>query len=89
MLVLNEANRNINLDEINSDIDETGVQPHIFTIALPKGTPEVKRMETKAEVLLENVRLGFAVAYDSLQIHSHLKVSSVLTCSKLLKLKLY
>jgi hypothetical protein len=58
MLYLNEQNQNY--DAINT------TTPRVFTIALPYGVPEVKRFETSRQVIFENVRLGFAAAYDAL-----------------------
>jgi hypothetical protein len=40
------------------------------------GVPEVKRMESRPEVLLENVRQGFAAAYEGLQVDESLRVSN-------------
>ena len=40
--------------------------PRLFAIALPSGIPEVKRFETSREVIFENVRMGFAAAYDAM-----------------------
>ena len=38
----------------------------LFAIALPPNVPEVKRFETSRAVIFDNVRLGFAAAYDAL-----------------------
>jgi hypothetical protein len=38
----------------------------LFGIALPPGVPEVKRFETSRAVIFDNVRMGFAAAYDAL-----------------------
>jgi len=57
ILILNEANR---------DYDANSNKPKMLCIALPKGIPEVKRFETSRKVIFDNVREGFAAAYDSL-----------------------
>lgn len=57
LLFLNEANRKF---------DRNSQEPSVFCIALPAGTPEVKRFETSREVIFESVRQGFAAAYDVL-----------------------
>ena len=59
MLFLNEANRNF---------DENSTEPKVFSVALPEGTPEVKRFETSRKVIFESVRDGFAAAYNALVI---------------------
>lgn len=41
-------------------------QPHLLTIAVPPGSPEVPRLETGREAIFEGVRRGFARAYDAL-----------------------
>lgn len=56
ILILNAANRNFN---------ESAV-PSLYCIAVPPGTPEVKRLETSRKVIFESVREGFAAAYDML-----------------------
>ena len=57
ILILNDANR---------DYDVNSNKPKMLCIALPKGVPEVKRFETSRKVIFDNVREGFAAAYDSL-----------------------
>jgi len=59
VLLLNEANR---------DFDPHTGKPKLFCLALPKGIPEVKRLETSREVIFNSVRQGFAAAYDQLVI---------------------
>ena len=39
---------------------------NIMTVALPPGSPEVGKLETRREVIFEGVRRGFARAYDCL-----------------------
>ena len=58
ILHLNAANRRYS--------SEAEGKPRLFAIALPPGVPEVKRFETSRSVIFENVRLGFAAAYDAL-----------------------
>ena len=41
-------------------------KPHLLTIAVPPGSPEVPRLETGREAIFEGVRRGFARAYDAL-----------------------
>jgi predicted acylesterase/phospholipase RssA len=41
-------------------------KPHVLTIALPPGSEEVTRLETRREAIFEGVRRGFARAYDAL-----------------------
>lgn len=60
ILVLNEANRNFNLN------DTAATAPSLYCIAVPEGTPEVKRLETSRRAIFEAVREGFAAAYDML-----------------------
>ena len=58
ILLLNAENSRYSHDNDSS--------PRLFAIALPSGIPEVKRFETSREVIFENVRMGFAAAYDAL-----------------------
>lgn len=59
ILRLNEDNRNYgSLDSVDG--------PKLFGVALPAGNVEVKRMETSRKVIFDNVKAGFAAAYDSL-----------------------
>jgi len=49
------------------DVNFTDVtMPHIMTLATPKGTKEVSRLETKRKNILNGVKSGFARAYDAL-----------------------
>jgi len=64
MLILNDANR---------DLDSSIEGPKIYCIALPKGCAEVKRLETRREVIFQNVRQGFAAAYDALVLDPVMK----------------
>ena len=57
ILILNEASR---------DMDSSSSKPKLFCLALPKGIPEVKRLETSRSVIFNSVRQGFAAAYDNL-----------------------
>ena len=41
-------------------------EPHILTLALPPGSPEVGKLETSREEIFAGVRRGFARAYDAL-----------------------
>ena len=41
-------------------------EPHILTMALPPGSPEVGKLETAREEIFAGVRRGFARAYDAL-----------------------
>lgn len=45
---------------------EQDARPSVFTMALPPGVPEVRRFETSRLVIMDNVRLGFAAAFDAL-----------------------
>ena len=58
ILLLNAENRRYS--------SEHGHSPRLFAIALPCGIPEVKRFETSRQVIFENVRMGFAAAYDAM-----------------------
>jgi predicted acylesterase/phospholipase RssA len=40
--------------------------PHLMTVALPPGSPEIARLENRREVIFDGVRRGFARAYDAL-----------------------
>jgi len=40
--------------------------PHLLPIAMPPGSTEITRLETRRENILEGVRRGFARAYDAL-----------------------
>ena len=81
MLILNEANQRIqsfdNYSNLTDDISLSLKNSSIFTIALPSGVTEVSRMELSENILLENVRLGFAAAYEQLQIDKSLQVSLI------------
>ena len=41
-------------------------QPHLMTIAVPPGSPEIGRLEVRREVIFDGLRRGFARAYDCL-----------------------
>jgi predicted acylesterase/phospholipase RssA len=41
-------------------------QPHLATIAVPPGSPEIGRLEVRREVIFDGLRRGFARAYDCL-----------------------
>ena len=41
------------LNEANKKFDENSNEPKVFTVALPEGTPEVKRFETSRKVIFE------------------------------------
>lgn len=60
VIVLNEAARDMNRPYADTS------KPHLLPIAVPPGSPEVKRLETGREPILEGVRRGFARAYDAL-----------------------
>lgn len=40
--------------------------PHLLTVAVPPGSPEVSRLETGREAIFEGLRRGFARAYDAM-----------------------
>eukprot|EP01039_Chlorochromonas_danica_P009973 gene9972-11023_t len=56
----------LRINAANRCFDESQPGPKLYGVALPPGVKEIKRMETSREVIFENVRLGFAAAYDSL-----------------------
>lgn len=59
VIVLNENS--------NSTRDYTDIsQPHLMAMALPPGSPEVSRLETRREAIFAGLRRGFARAYDCL-----------------------
>ena len=60
VIVLNEAARDMNRPYSDAE------KPHLLPIAVPPGSPEVKRLETGREPILQGVRRGFARAYDAL-----------------------
>eukprot|EP00545_Synedropsis_sp_CCMP1620_P000637 CAMPEP_0119004626 /NCGR_PEP_ID=MMETSP1176-20130426/1256_1 /TAXON_ID=265551 /ORGANISM="Synedropsis recta cf, Strain CCMP1620" /LENGTH=533 /DNA_ID=CAMNT_0006956357 /DNA_START=153 /DNA_END=1754 /DNA_ORIENTATION=+ len=41
-------------------------QPHVVTVAVPPGSPEVARLEERRSTIFDGVRRGFARAYDAL-----------------------
>jgi predicted acylesterase/phospholipase RssA len=41
-------------------------QPHLLTIAVPPGSPEVGRLEVRRQFIFDGLRRGFARAYDCL-----------------------
>ena len=51
--------------DFDRDYTDTS-KPHVLTVALPPGSPEVGRLETGREAIFEGVRRGFARAYDAL-----------------------
>jgi predicted acylesterase/phospholipase RssA len=54
-------------EESNSSRDCYDTQkPHLATIAVPPGSPEVGRLEVRREVIFDGLRRGFARAYDCL-----------------------
>eukprot|EP00577_Skeletonema_sp_RCC1716_P006255 CAMPEP_0113400088 /NCGR_PEP_ID=MMETSP0013_2-20120614/15924_1 /TAXON_ID=2843 ORGANISM="Skeletonema costatum, Strain 1716" /NCGR_SAMPLE_ID=MMETSP0013_2 /ASSEMBLY_ACC=CAM_ASM_000158 /LENGTH=618 /DNA_ID=CAMNT_0000285109 /DNA_START=70 /DNA_END=1922 /DNA_ORIENTATION=+ /assembly_acc=CAM_ASM_000158 len=60
VIVLNEA-----ANDMNRPYSDTE-KPHLLPIAVPPGSPEVKRLETGREPILQGVRRGYARAYDAL-----------------------
>lgn len=59
ILRTNAENRNFKpLTDVNG--------PKLFAIAMPAGIKEVRRTETSRKIIFENVKYGFAAAYDSL-----------------------
>lgn len=60
VIVLNEAARDMNRPYSDTE------KPHLLPIAVPPGSPEVKRLEKGREPILQGVRRGFARAYDAL-----------------------
>ena len=41
-------------------------EPHVMAVAIPPGSPDVKRSETNRKEIFEGVKRGFAAAYDAL-----------------------
>lgn len=62
MLRINAANRDLSNDS-----------SALYGIAMPAGVPEIGRMERRRAVIFENVRQGFAAAYDSLVLDPALR----------------
>jgi len=60
VIVLNEAAHDMNRPYSDTE------KPHLLPIAVPPGSPEVTRLETGREPILQGVRRGFARAYDAL-----------------------
>ena len=60
VIVLNEAAQDMTRSYSDTE------KPHLLPIAVPGGSPEVKRLETGREPILQGVRRGFARAYDAL-----------------------
>jgi hypothetical protein len=59
----------LTLNEKAKDVDRefTNISdPHILTIAVPPGSPEIGRLESRRDVIFDGVRRGFARAYDAL-----------------------
>lgn len=57
------------LNEMAKDMDRTYTdtsKPHVLTVAVPPGSPEVARLEARRDVIFDGVRRGFARAYDAL-----------------------
>lgn len=67
ILLLNEANK------YGGQVNVDGKNVSLFCVALPEGGIEVQRMETRQDVILENVRLGFAATFDHFQLDPLLK----------------
>ena len=72
MLRLNAANRDFS-EEVMTD--GKIAEPKLYAVALPPGVKEIARMETSREVIFENVRVGFAAAYDGLVLDPAQRVS--------------
>ena len=80
ILILNRASQDFS--EISNN-DKDKFSPYnftdwdqlakLYTIALPEGTVEVKRTETSRLAIFNNVRYGFAAAYNALVLDSNLK----------------
>mmetsp|Transcript_28925 Transcript_28925/g.41244 ORF Transcript_28925/g.41244 Transcript_28925/m.41244 type:complete len:581 (+) Transcript_28925:57-1799(+) len=66
ILRLNAANRDFTDSPIIHSEDGNVLNPKLFCVALPYGTPEVSRLETSRANIFQAVRSGFAAAYDSL-----------------------
>lgn len=60
VIILNEMAK-----DTDRDYNDTS-KPHVVTVALPPGSPEVSRLETDRAAIFNGVRLGFARAYDAL-----------------------
>jgi predicted acylesterase/phospholipase RssA len=60
VIVLNEAAHDMNRPYSDTE------KPHLLPIAVPPGSPEVARLETGREPILQGVRRGFARTYDAL-----------------------
>jgi len=60
VIVLNEAAHDMSRPYSDTE------KPHLLPIAVPPGSPEVTRLETGREPILQGVRRGFARAYDAL-----------------------
>lgn len=59
----------LTLNEMANDMDRDYTdtsKPHVLTVAVPPGSPEVARLEARRDVIFEGVRRGFARAYDAL-----------------------
>lgn len=57
------------LNEMANDFDRAytdTTKPHVLTVAVPPGSPEVARLEARRSVIFDGVRRGFARAYDAL-----------------------
>ena len=80
VLILNDANRDFSDYAAQGAGATCGATAgatcgaRLFAIALPAGSPEVKRMETSREAIFDSVRRGFAAAYDALVLDPEMKV---------------
>lgn len=66
----------INRDNRNYEPLDSPNAAKLYGVALPEGIEEVSRMETSRDVILENIKHGFAAAYDALIDDPQLRVSS-------------
>jgi len=66
VLILNEANRDF------APILQGGAR--LYGVAKPAGRPEIGRLETSREAIINGIRDGFAAAYDSLVLDPALRV---------------
>lgn len=56
----------LNLEAASTRDYKDTSRPHLFTMAIPPGSPEITRLETRREAIFEGIRRGFARAYDCL-----------------------
>jgi len=69
VLELNKAAEMVEEEEEDSGgmkAYEDTTKPHVMTVALPPGSPEVGRLETGRQEIFEGVKRGFARTYDAL-----------------------